>query len=147
MFATLAMPSFDLEQSWPKCYAAFLEYLSELTASRLATLRLATLGPTVTPSAELAATLLATVIKTKKFASECVLCTSYERAFASMLVGESDLFLVENAYEGAFRFYHSPRAFLLLSFMQELPRQTRKAKPAFPPQRSWALFAPTRSNL
>lgn len=144
VFTIPTLPPFNLEQAWPESHAAFLEYLNELTAHRLATLRLATLGPAGTPSAALAATLLATTVKTKKFARECVLCESYERAFAGMLVGESDLFLVENSYEGAFRFYHSPRALLLLSFTQALPRPAHTSKTSMTSRRSWSLFAPAR---
>ncbi len=148
MFATPTLPSFNLEQAWPESHAAFIAYINDLTAHRLATLRLATLGPAGTRSADLAATLLATTLKSKKITCECMLCESYERAFAGMLVGESDLFLVENSYEGAFRFYHSPRAWLLLSFTQTLPRIARASKSALTaPRASWSLFAPTRANL
>jgi hypothetical protein len=80
----------------------------------------------------------------KNTRSECVLCPTYERAFAGMLMGESDLFLVANAYEGAFRFHQSPRAFLLLAFVQEQPREPSKKKPPHAPRTSWSLFAPLK---
>ncbi len=139
-------PSLNLEEAWQKAHAAFLEYITTLTTHRLATLRLATLGPAGTDSANLASTLLTAITQPKNILSECVLCPSYERAFASMLMGESDLFLAANSYEGAYHFYQSPRAFLLLAFMQELPREAGKRKTAHVPRTSWSLFAPLRSG-
>ncbi|MEK7729729.1 MAG: hypothetical protein AAB354_15085 [candidate division KSB1 bacterium] len=134
----------NLEQAWQQALAAFSKHIAGLTTQRLASLRIATLGPADTPSANTAAALLAAIAPRKNHLHECVLCPSYERAFASMLMGESDLLLVDNAYEGAHVFYRSPRACLLLSFMQDLPREAGKRKSPFVPRTSWSLFAPIK---